>query len=49
MLLSKQKYSNNEIGATLLADSIIKSLGNLEQYTIKDPENISSIFLAGAP
>lgn len=49
MPLIKQKYPNNEAGAGLLAEAIIASLGNLDQYTMKDPENISSIFLAGAP
>lgn len=49
MILSKQKYLNTEAWATLLAESIIASLGNLEQYTMKESENISSIFLAWAP
>ncbi len=49
MPLIKQKYPNTEEGATLLAESIIAWLGNLDQYTMNDPENISSIFLAWAP
>ncbi len=49
MLLSKQKFSNNDVGVSLLTDAIIEGFGNIEAYAIQDPENISSIFLAWAP
>ena len=49
MILSKQKFSNDEEGINLMTEWIIAWFGNIEQYTITDRENISSIFLAGAP
>ncbi|GAB0174220.1 MAG: hypothetical protein HHAS10_00990 [Candidatus Altimarinota bacterium] len=49
MLDLRTKFDNTEAGIEKLAEYIIESFGKKEKYAIKDPLDISAIFLAGAP
>ncbi len=48
MILSK-KFLNTKEGIEDMSQNIIESFGNIQKYVISDTENISAIFLAGAP
>lgn len=46
MLDLRARFDNSEAGIEKLAASIIENFGKKEKYEIKDPLDISAIFLA---